>query len=156
MAVAALDETWLGHIMSFLPGSEIEVKDCFDNYIYSLRWGLEADAKLLPIPNTSATAQYMFITYGQKKQVFCCELHHCTCESRRRLRGLGSPEKEALGVGGLVAVGWGFQEPVMGSRVTRAFLILIFRGPSALSIMFLIVLLHPLMPSASKVAWDRM
>ena len=60
-----------------------------------------------------------------------------------------------LGVGELVAVGWGFQEPLMGSRVTSASPILIFRGPLTLSIMFLIVLLHPRMPSASKVEYDR-
>ena len=59
-----------------------------------------------------------------------------------------------LGVGGLVAVGWGFQEPLMGSRVTRASPILIFRGPLALSVMFLIVLLHPRMLTASKVGYD--
>ena len=59
-----------------------------------------------------------------------------------------------LGVGGFVAVGWGSQEPWMDSRVTRASPILTFRGPSALSIMFLIVLLHPLMLSASKVEYD--
>ena len=87
-------------------------------------------------------------------QLLVLRLHHSTCESRPRLRGLGPPEKEVLGVGGLVVVGWGFQEPLIGSRATRASPILIFRGPLALSIMFLIVLLHPRMPSASKVEYD--
>ena len=59
-----------------------------------------------------------------------------------------------LDVGGLVVVGWGFQEPLMSSRASRASPTLISRGLLALSIMFLIVLLHPQMLSASKFEYD--
>lgn len=58
-------------------------------------------------------------------------------------------------MGGLLTVGRHFHEPITGSRVTKVFPIWILRGPLALSMMFLIVLLHPRMPSASNVEYAR-
>lgn len=120
--------------------------------------GCESSRGLSPenhILKGASNIQYWNIQgYGSKGTRGCYRLHHSNCESRPRLRGLGSPEKVVLGAGGLVAVDWGFQEALMGSRATRASPILIFRGPLALSIMFLIVLLQPRMLSASNVEYD--